>query len=114
MLAVTSVNNCRYCSYFHTKQALKSGLTPDEIDQLLSGDIGNCPENEAVALLYAQHWAESDTHADPKATEKLQETYGVEKAEAIHVMLRMIRLGNLLGNSFDYALNRISFGKLRS
>jgi len=113
MLAVTAVEGCRYCSYFHAKQALKSGVTTEEISRLLSGDVDNCPEEEAVAVIYAQHWAESDGQPDPEAVRKLQQTYGVEKAEAIHLMLQMIRLGNLLGNSWDYFLYRISFGKWR-
>jgi len=113
MLAVTAVDGCRYCSYFHTKQALKSGLTPEEISQLLSGDVDNCPEEEAVAAIYAQHWAESGAHPDPEAIRKLQQTYGVEKSEAIHLMLRMIQMGNLMGNSWDCLLYHISFGKWR-
>ena len=59
MLAVTAVEGCRYCSYFHAKQALKSEVTPEEISRLLSGDVDNCPEEEAMAVIYAQHWAES-------------------------------------------------------
>ena len=113
MLAVTAVDGCRYCSYFHAKQALKSGVTPEEISQLLSGDVDGCPQEEAVAVIYAQHWAESDAHPSLEALRKLQQTYGVEKTAAIHLMLRMIRLGNLLGNSWDYLLYRISFGKWR-
>jgi len=112
MLAVTAVNGCRYCSYFHTRQALKSGVSTEEISRLLSGDIDTCPEEEATAVMYAQHWAESDAHPETEAARKLQQTYGVEKAEAIHLMLRMIRLGNLLGNTLDYLIYRISFGKL--
>ena len=53
MLAVTAVNGCRYCSYFHAKQALKSGITTEEIKQLLSGDIASCSEDEAVGVIYA-------------------------------------------------------------
>ncbi len=111
MLAVTWVNGCRYCSYFHARQALKSGVTAQEISKLLSGDVDNCPEEEATAVIYAQHWAESDAHPDPEAVWKLEETYGPEKADAIHLVLRMIRLGNLLGNSWDYLLYCLSFGK---
>ena len=111
MMAVTTVNGCRYCSYFHAKQALKSGLPQEEISQMMSGDVDGCPEEEAVAVIYAQHWAESNTHPDPEAIQKLQEKYGFEKVEAIHLVLRVIRLGNLLGNSWDYLLYRISFGK---
>ena len=92
---------------------MKSGVTPEEISQLLSGDVDNCPEEEAVAVIYAQHWAESDAHPVPEAVRKLQQTYGFEKTEAIHLMLRVIQLGNLLGNSWDYLLYRVSFGKWR-
>jgi AhpD family alkylhydroperoxidase len=111
MLAVTAVNGCRYCSYFHTKQALKSGITAEEISGLLAGDVANCPQDEAVAVAYAQHWAESDAHPDPEAVKRLQQTYDREKGEAIHLILRMIRMANLLGNSWDYLIYRISFGR---
>jgi AhpD family alkylhydroperoxidase len=113
MLAVTSVEGCRYCSYFHSKLALKGGINQEEIGQLLSGDFKGCPEEEALAVIYAQHWAESNACPDPEAVEKLKETYGSEKVEAINMMLRMIRLGNLLGNTWDYLLYRVSFGKWR-
>ena len=111
MLAVTSVEGCRYCSYFHTKLALEGGISQEEIGRLLSGDFDDCPEDEAIAIFYAQHWAESNAHPDPEATNKLREIYDPEKVEVIHLMLRMIRLGNLLGNTWDYFLYRISFGK---
>jgi AhpD family alkylhydroperoxidase len=113
MLAVTAVHGCRYCSYFHAKQALKSGISSQEISQLLSGDVANCPEEEAVAVIYAQHWAESDAHPAPEAYRKLRQTYGAKKTEAINLALRMIRLGNLLGNSWDYLLYCLSFGRWR-
>jgi AhpD family alkylhydroperoxidase len=111
MLAVTAVNGCRYCSYFHTKQALKSGITAAEISSLLSGDVANCPQDEAVAVVYAQHWAESNTHPEPEAVQILQQTYGRQKTEAIHLILRMIRMANLLGNSWDYLIYRMSLGR---
>ena len=113
MLAVTAVDGCRYCSYFHAKLALKDGISDKEISLLLSGDFDSCPEDEALAIAYAQHWAESDAHPDNEAVLRLQQVYGLEKVEAIHMMLRMIRLGNLLGNSFDYVLYLISLGKWR-
>jgi predicted chitinase len=42
----------------------------------------------------------------------LAQTYGAERAEAIETVLRMIRMGNLLGNSGDYWLYRLSGGVL--
>lgn len=113
MLAVTAVNGCRYCSYFHTKQALKSGVGPVEISRLLSGDVTDCPPDEAVAVSYAQHWAEANARPEPETTRRLQETYGQDIAEAITTYLHMIRVGNLLGNTWDYILYLVTFSWLR-
>jgi len=112
MLAVTIVNGCRYCSYYHAKQALTSGLTREEIKMLLNGIVEGCPKEEAVAIFYAQHWAETGANPDLQAKIRLIETYGEEKAEAIELVLRMIRMGNLIGNTFDYFLYHITFGHL--
>jgi AhpD family alkylhydroperoxidase len=114
MLVVISVYGCRYCNWAHTREALKSGVAPEEIVQLLKGSIDSCPDEEAVAVLYAQHWADSDTKPDHEAISMLVETYGPEKAENIDLVLRMIRVGNLTGNTWDAFLARVSFGVLGS
>ena len=110
MLAVTAVNGCRYCSYFHAKEALKAGLAEEELRQLLVGLVDDAPAEELQALLYAQHWAETDGQPDPTAQQQLVQTYGLDRAEAIETVLRMIRIGNLLGNTGDYWLYRLSRG----
>lgn len=111
MLVVTQVNGCRYCSYFHSGQALKSGVPSAELHTLLEGQIpAGTPSDEIVGLLYAQHWADADANPDPEIVQKLVETYGEEKAAAIDIILRMIRAGNLMGNTADYLLYRLSFG----
>lgn len=112
MLAVISVYGCRYCSWVHSREALKSGVNQTEIVQLLQGSVDGCPAEEAVAVLYAQHWADSDTRPDPEAVSRLAKTYGLEKAEAIDVVLRMIRVGNLTGNTWGAFLAKVSFGVL--
>jgi len=63
-------------------------------------------------LYYARNWAESNAQADSRAEQHLREVYGAEKAEAIQIILRMIRVGNLLGNTGDYLLFLLSFGWL--
>ena len=113
MLVVTEVNCCRYCSHYHAREALRSGLSAAELRELLAGYIpASTPPDEYVALIYAEHWAETDAKPDPEAVQKLIETYGQEKAAAIDIVLRMIRVGNLLGNTADYVLYRLTFGLL--
>ena len=111
MMAVTAVNQCRYCSYFHAQESLKAGLSPQEIRQLQDGIVDQAPTEELPALLYAQHWAESEAQPDLAARQKLVEIYGLDRAEAIEAVLRLIRIGNLSGNTGDYWLYRLSWGR---
>jgi AhpD family alkylhydroperoxidase len=112
MMVVTEVNGCRYCRSYHLKESLKSGVSEAELADLLKGHIPNdTPPEEYVALVYAQHWAENNANADPETWVRLVETYGSEKAEAIQLVLEMIRMGNLSGNSLDYLIFKFSFGR---
>jgi AhpD family alkylhydroperoxidase len=113
MMVVTEVNGCRYCRAYHSALSVKAGLSSDELRALLSGQIPrDSPAEELPALAYAQHWAETDARPDPDAMRSLAETYLDQKAAMIHFILRMIRAGNLAGNTWDRFLNRISFGRL--
>jgi len=112
MLAVTEVNGCRYCQYAHAKMALDSGLSQKEIDDLSAGVFHNCPPGEVPALLYAQHWAEENGQPSPETRQEVVDIYDKPTVKAIDLAMRMIRMGNLLGNTWDYVLFRLSFGRL--
>ena len=107
MMAVTAVNGCRYCAYFHTRQALAEGVSQDEIARILSLELDQFPPEEAVALAFAQHWAETGGHPDPEAERRFRETYGPQVSDDIMNWIRMITMGNLMGNSWDALLWRI-------
>ena len=111
MLAVTAVNGCSYCSHAHARLALAGGIDPEEVRALLDGGLENSPAAELPALLYAQHWAETRGRVDPVARQRLVETYDPEAVNAIELALRTIQMGNLMGNTMDYVLYRLSFGR---
>lgn len=111
MLAVTAVNDCRYCSYAHTRKALESGMSEEEIHALNGGEFEHSPDLQVPALLYAQHWAETDGRVSAAARQKMIGKYGEANLSDIEMILRMIRMGNMLGNSWDCFLYRISFGR---
>lgn len=106
MLVVSRVNGCRYCLYGHSRAALVSGVSEGELQSLLSGELGTFPKAEAIALTFAQHYAESCEHPDPIAWQRLVDDYGLQTAQDILAYLRMITMGNLLGNTFDALLSR--------
>jgi len=107
MLVVSQVNGCRYCNYGHTKAALAAGISEQEIRQLMNGEWDHFPENEVVALTFAQHYAESGAKPDLQAWQRLVDHYGEQAAEDILAYLRMITFGNLFGNTFDAFLSRL-------
>lgn len=111
MLAVTAVNGCRYCAYGHTRWALQSGVTTDEVKRLLASELGEFPEEEAVALAFAQHWAETAGQPDPEAEQAFRAYYGERVSDDILHWIHMIQMGNLLGNSFDAILWRLGLAR---
>jgi len=108
MMAVTEVNGCRYCSYFHARVALNEGIKQHEIEHLLSGDFAYAPREELPALYYAQHYAESGGMPDTSALKQLINTYGEDVSDQIREYIRMIMIGNTWGNAFDALRMRIS------
>ncbi len=111
MLTVTEVNGCRYCAHHHVQLALEEGLTRGEIEALLDGTLDAAPPEELPALLYAQHWAETKGRPVTEARARLTATYGADRAEAIEVLLHLIKAGNYLGNTLDRLLYAISGGR---
>ncbi len=109
MLAVTGVNGCRYCTYYHSRLALEQDIPPEEIQALLAGDLGAVPAEEAIALIYAQHHAETGGRPSPEAERRLEETYGPEVSQHIRILIRMITVGNLSGNTLDAFLWALGF-----
>jgi AhpD family alkylhydroperoxidase len=111
MLAVTAVNGCRYCSFAHSREALRAGIDRNELSSLLSGELSEAPAEQIPALVYAQHWAETNGRPDPVASQGLREEYGSGTARDIELALRVFRARNLTGNTFDYLLFKISKGR---
>jgi AhpD family alkylhydroperoxidase len=107
VMTVTAVNGCRYCSQFHARHALTTGLSQSEVKGILQGNVSQHPDEEAVGILYARHWAETGSNPDPGFRLKLIKTYGRDKTRAVELVLRAISVANLVGNTFDYLLYRM-------
>ncbi len=108
MLAVTEVNGCQLCNYYHTKNAIDSGISNEELQSLLSGDQKNVKPEEAQALVFAQHYAFEKGNYSEETFQKIIEHYGKEKAYGILATVRMISFGNAYGISFGNFKNRFT------
>lgn len=114
MTVVTAINGCTYCTWFHARQALASGLSPDEIKNMFNLQFhSDASDHEMPALLYAQHYTETNRNPDPDMTRKLFDFYGDRTARHIILFIRMIYFGNLQGNTFDAFLARLKGQKVK-
>jgi AhpD family alkylhydroperoxidase len=112
MTVVSVVNGCTYCSWFHAKQAVSSGISEEEVKNMLILQFhADASDFELLALLYAQHYAETNRNPDDEMTAKLFEFYGAGTARHIILVIKMISFGNLLGNTFDAFLSRLKGNK---
>lgn len=107
MLVTTAINECGYCSWFHAKQAVASGVSEEEVANMLKLQFQADPSSfELNALLYAQHFAETNRNPDAEMTALLFDFYGDKTAKHILLLIRMIFFGNLFGNTWDAVLSR--------
>lgn len=107
MLAVTEVNGCEVCSYAHTRLALESGMSREEIQSLLSGNTLAIPEEETLGIMFAQHYADSRGNPSRASWERLEEAYGRSMALGILGVVRMIMIGNIYGIAFSAFRRRL-------
>jgi len=111
----TAVNGCTYCSWFHAKQAVSSGISEDEVKNMLKLQFKtDSTDFEIFGLLYAQHYAETNRKPDKEMTDKLFEYYGDRTTNHIILVIRMIFFGNLQGNTFDAFLSRLKGNKAKN
>lgn len=103
MIAVTEVNGCDICSYTHTKMALEAGMSNEEIQNMLAGEISDVPQQQVQAIMFAQHYAENRGKPSKKSWDQIVNNYGESLALGILGSIRVIMMGNVLGipyNSF--------------
>ena len=100
-LAVTEVNGCAACSYAHTTFALREGMSNEEISSFLGGGDEFIQPEEAKAIIFSQHFADSRGFPERAAYEAIIKEYGEEKASIILSADQMMIAGNMFGIPFS-------------
>ncbi|MBD0777475.1 carboxymuconolactone decarboxylase family protein [Maribacter sp. ANRC-HE7] len=113
MLAVTQVNGCRYCNYVHTKSAIDAGASEEEINLMLNGELGDISNDESLALMFAQHYADTNGKPDKETYDHFVGHYGEQKATDILATIRVIMAANIHGISLDALLSRVKGKKMK-
>lgn len=96
-LAVTEVNGCPACSYAHTKMALRQGMSGEEISSLLSGEDHLIKPEEAKAIMFAQHFADTRGYPKKYAYDAVIKEYGKKEARIMLSSIQIMISGNMYG-----------------
>lgn len=107
LIVTDAVNECTYCSWLDAKLAIKSGLSEEEIRNTMKLQFHtDASESELNALLFAQHFAQTNRHPDPEMTNRLFEYYGETTARNIILAIRTVTFGNLYFNTWGAIISR--------
>ncbi len=102
MLAVTSVNECRYCEFIHSSLAELEGVELEEIHKLLDPAYVPGDPRLAAAVHYARECAQAGKLPPSKASrEALKQYFSKTEIGEIEASIAGIQLGNLSGNTID-------------
>jgi len=108
MLAVTGVNECRYCAFVHSNMARMLDVPKDEIERIMeSGNSGDPGSDEQPAIEFARHYAQTNQQPEPDMVSSFRKYYGNELADSLLRYMRMIYFASLFGNTFDAFLWRL-------
>ena len=106
-LAVTEVNGCAACSYQHAKMALREGMSGEEISSFLSGGDQFIKPEEAKAIMFAQHFADSRGYPKEYAFDSLAKEYGEKEADVMLSAIQFMLAGNVYGIPFSAFQSRL-------
>jgi AhpD family alkylhydroperoxidase len=103
-VAVAHVNACRVCSYVHQTEALRVGLTAEDVELITAGSpaLGDAHPQLAAATAYAQARAEDGFGPVPDALrDRLVEVFGVRSADDVELVARLMHQANMVMNAFE-------------
>ncbi|GAB1454907.1 hypothetical protein MASR2M48_02070 [Spirochaetota bacterium] len=96
-LAVTEVNGCAACSYYHIKIALQQNMSNKEKGSFLNGSGEFIKPEEAKAIMFVQHFADARGFPMKFAYDAIITEYGEQKARVILAAAQTMIAGNMYG-----------------
>ena len=108
MVAVSTLNACKYCNYAHHDFALQAGVGADELAQLEGIEPENFDEKKFLAITYARELVNKKFGAiTPELETELKKFYSREERSDIQTTTRIIMLFSLICNTSDAFLERL-------
>lgn len=108
MVAISTLNACKYCNYAHHDFALQAGVPEEALAQLEGIAPENFDADKFLAITYARELANNNfSRIDPNLLEKLKQVYTKSERGDIHTTARIIMLFSMICNTSDAFVERV-------
>ncbi|MAX57197.1 MAG: hypothetical protein CL537_17045 [Alcanivoracaceae bacterium] len=108
MVAIATLNACKYCNYAHHDFALQAGVSKEELAQLEGIAPEDFDEEKFLAISYARELANRNfSGVTPELIKKMKNKYTIEERGDIQTAARIIMLFSMICNTSDAFLSRL-------
>jgi len=108
MLAVSRLNDCRYCSWGHQEWAHISGVSDAELAQVEQLDPTGFNRRKWVAISYVRALVTANFgRLQPQLRRAMQHKYSPREIRDIEVIARIMDIANRGSNTWDAMLSRL-------
>ena|GEM_PF-1942180 len=108
MLAVSTLNDCKYCSWGHHEWAHAAGISDEELDHIEHGDPDGIERAKWVAISYVVNFVSSEYKDVPdELAQEMQSNYTANEIKEIELVARIMDIANRGANTWDAMLSRL-------
>ena len=108
MLAVSKLNDCKYCAWGHHEWAHAAGVPEEELDHIEHGDLEGIERAKRVAIAYVVSLVLSDFKDVPdELEEEMQANYTENEIKEVELVAKIMDLANRGANTWDAMLSRV-------
>jgi AhpD family alkylhydroperoxidase len=108
MLAVSKLNDCRYCTWGHQEWAHLNGISNEELAQVEQLDPKGFDRRKWLAISYVRALVKGDfRRVQPQLRRAMQHKYSPREIREIELIAKVMDIGNRGSNTWDALLSRL-------
>ena len=108
MLAVSQLNDCRFCTWGHHEWAQISGVSNEELAQLESLDPSGFDRRKWVAISYVRALVKRNFKGvQPELRRAVQHKFSPQEIRQIELVARVMDIGNRGSNTWEAMVSRM-------
>jgi len=108
MLAVSKLNDCRYCTWGHQEWAHLNGVSNEELAQVEQLDPKGFDRRKWLAISYVRALVKGDfRRVQPQLRRAMQHKYSPREIREIELIAKVMDIGNRGSNTWDALLSRL-------